>query len=397
MVMKQSRAMRVLHVNLSPGGLGRYGALFADALARRSDVEVLSVFEPGLLRSEPIKHIREDLPRVEVPFLTMDQRLKAIPRLRKILRRWKPDIVHDTAGSGLALGAIVLAVVARNVPWVVTEHDPVPHLGMGTSFHSRLARWLIRHRAAHIFVHGPQCKEHLLSQGVDSSKVSVIYHGELGSFFNQISCAKDVKREEKTVLFFGELRPNKGVELLIPIADKIHDQFPDVKFIVAGSPEVSRDLKKSGWETKLQAILREMRSRPYFEVHDRFIPDKEVAGFFQRASITLLPYLDATQSGVAMVAMPLGSVVVATRVGDLPYVIQDGKTGFLAEANVEGIVQKLTYALSHPQQMTRVRDNAAAYAKERCAWGMVADNVVKVYFQFQNVSARSRYEKQEMK
>ena len=371
--------MRVLHVNLSAGGLGRYGALFAAALARRGDVEVLSVFEPGLLRSEPVKRILENLPRVSVPFLTMGQRLKAVLRLQEILRRWKPDIVHDTAGSGLALGAIALAVVARNVAWVVTEHDPVPHLGMGTSFHFRLARRLIRRQAVHIFVHGPLGKKQIISQGVDPSRVSIIYHGEIGSFFNQVSRAKDVKREEKTILFFGTLRPNKGVELLIPIADKIHAEFPDVKFIVAGSPKVSRDLKKSGWCAKLQVVLREMRLRPYFEVHDRFIPDEEVASFFQRASITLLPYLDATQSGVAMIAMPLGSIVVATRVGDLPYVIQDGKTGFLAEANVESIVAKLSFVLSHSKEMQKIRDNARTWAERECSWDRIAGQAVEVY------------------
>jgi len=379
MVRRQSRAMRVLHVNLSPGGLGRYGALFAAAIARRSDVDVLSVFEPDLLRSEPIKHILDDLPRVEAPFLTFAQRLKAIPRLRKTLRRWKPDIVHDTAGSGLTLGAIALANVTRNIPWVVTEHDPVPHLGMGISFHSRLARRLIRRRAAHIFVHGPVGKEQLVSQGVDSSRVNVIYHGELGSFFSQVSTEKDIEREEKTILFFGALRPNKGVELLIPIADKMHSQFPDVQFIVAGSPEVSRELKKNGWGVKLQTILRKMRSCPYFEVHDRFIPDKEVASFFQRASITLLPYLDATQSGVAMVAMPLGSIVVATRVGDIPYVIQDGQTGFLTEANVESVVAKLSFVLSYAREMQKIRDNARTWAERECNWDRIAGQAAEVY------------------
>jgi len=380
MVMKQSRAMRVLHVNLSPGGLGRYGALFAAALARRGDIKVLSVFEPGLFRSEPVKRFLEDLPRVDVPFLTTGQRLKAVSRLRKILKKWKPDIVHDTAGSGLALGAIVLAAVARNVPWVVTEHDPVPHLGMGTSPHFRLARRLIRRRAAHIFVHGPWCKEQLVSQGVAPSKVSVIHHGELGSFFKQISCVKDVRRGKKTVLFFGKLRPNKGVELLIPIADRTCSQFLDVKFIVAGSPEVSRDLKRSGWETKLRAILREMRSRPYFEVHDRFIPDEEVASFFQRASITLLPYLDATQSGVAMIAMPLGSVVVATGVGDLPYVIQDEVTGFLAEPNVDSIVNRLKYVLSHQDETEVIREKAREWVVRECSWDHIATQILEIYY-----------------
>lgn len=380
MVRKKGKPIRILLVNLSPGGLGRYGALFAAALAGRNESEILSVFEPGLLGSQSVQNVVANVPKVEVPFRTSRQRLKAVSHLRKILKKWEPDIVHDTAGSGLALGAIVLAAVAQKVPWVVTEHDPVPHLGMGTSPHSRLARRLIRRRAAHIFVHGPRCKEQLVSQGVAPSKVSVIHHGELGSFFNQISKAKNVKREGKTVLFFGELRPNKGVELLIPIADRIHSQFPDVKFIVAGSPKVSRDLKRSGWETKLRAILREMRSRPYFEVHDRFIPDEEVANFFQRASITLLPYLDATQSGVAMIAMPLGSVVVATGVGDLPYVIQDEVTGFLAEPNVDSIVNRLKYVLSHPSEAELIREKAREWVVRECSWDHIATQTLKIYY-----------------
>jgi len=379
MVMKQRRAIRVLHVNLSSGGLGRYGALFAAALARRDDIEVLSVFEPGLLRSRPINNILADVPKVELPFQTIAQRLRAVFSLHLILRRWKPDIVHDTAGSGVAFGAIALAAVARNVPWIVTEHDPVPHIGMGSSPHSRLARTLIRRCAAHIFVHGPMGKEQLVSQGVDSSKVSVIYHGELGSFFSEALNEKSIKREERTILFFGALRPNKGVELLIPIADQIYHQFPDVKFIVAGSPDVSRGLRKSGWSARLQRILQEMRSRPYFEVHDRFIPDEEVARFFQRASITLLPYLEATQSGVVMVAMPLGSVVIATRVGDLPYVIQDGQTGFLTDTDLHSIIGKLSLALSHPQEAQKIGANASMWARRECNWEKIACQVVEVY------------------
>ena len=80
-----------------------------------------------------------------------------------------------------------------------------------------------------------------------------------------------------------------------------------------------------------------------------------------------------------MVAMPLGSVVVATRVRDLSYVIHDGQMGFLAEANVESIVAKLSFALSHVQEMQKFRDNARTWAERECNWDKIAGQAVKVY------------------
>jgi len=375
------KKLRVLHVNLSPGGIGRYGALFADALAKRDDIEVLSVFNSALANSEPLRKIINGFDKVEFLSQTYAQKAKLFLSLRQILNSWRPDVVHDTAGSGFVYGVFALASAARRFPLLITEHDPEPHLDMGISLPSRLARFLIRRLGDHIFVHGPLCRATLIRQGLSPSKVTVIRHGHLASLFGHVPL-EHIKRDNQTILFFGALRPNKGVQLIIPIADRIHVKYQGVKFIVAGSPNVSRDLRKSSWPGKLKHLLKEMRKRPYFEVHDRFISDEEVGVFFQRATITLLPYLDATQSGVAMIAMPLGSVIVATRVGDLPFVIEDGVTGFLANPDVDSIVAKLSYVLSHPADLENVRKNAKAWVEQECDWRRIVMQTTRNYWSF---------------
>lgn len=372
--------MRILHVNLSSGGLGRYGALFAQALAARDDVKTLSVMNDELLGNAPIQRILRDAEVLECSTRTLVHKEKTLSRLREVIRSWGPDIIHDTAGSGYALGVIFLWLVKGGVPWLVTEHDPEPHLGMGTSLHSRLARQLIRRYADHIFVHGPRGKQTLIRQGVEPSRVTIIRHGRLDPLFD-CRGAEEIQREPYTILFFGGLRPNKGVQLLVSIADKLHAKYPHLIVIVAGSPEVARELKRTGWSEELKRILAEMRKRPYFEVHDRFIPDDEVALFFRRASITLLPYLDATQSGVAMVAMPFGSVVVATRVGDLPYTIEDGVTGLLADSDVDDIIEKLDWALSNQERLERIGNEAKNWTEEHCKWEILAKEAVVRYRQ----------------
>jgi glycosyltransferase involved in cell wall biosynthesis len=74
----------------------------------------------------------------------------------------------------------------------------------------------------------------------------------------------------------------------------------------------------------------EYKSLPNVDVINRWIDDKEVGYFFEgRNVITVLPYLDATQSGVVPIAMEYGSAIIASNTGGLEEQIQDGITGLL--------------------------------------------------------------------
>ena len=66
-----------------------------------------------------------------------------------------------------------------------------------------------------------------------------------------------------------------------------------------------------------------------FVVDNHFIPDDKVAQYFGEASVVVLPYVDASQSGVVPMAYAFERAVVATRIGGLPSVVDDGVTGFL--------------------------------------------------------------------
>lgn len=370
--------IRVLHINLSPLGIGRYGVLFALALAQRDDVEVLSIFDKRLLENDLLRNLASGLKTQIFSLDTRFDQLAALPKLKKIIKEWHPDIVHNTDGSSHPYGILASSLLARGKPWVINEHDPVPHSGMGKTSTSQLARFLIRHWGKQIFVHGPSQKKELIRLGVSPSKISVIYHGLLSPLVLHPN-ASLVKREAFTVLFFGELRPNKGVELLLPIADKVYKKLPYVRFLIAGSPTNDRSLNRLGWQSKLEKILDEMRKRPYFEVHDRFIPDEEVATLFSRAAVTLLPYLDASQSGVAMIAMPLNSVVIATNVGDISFVVHHEHTGFLTTPDIDSIANTIIYALSHSAQLEKIRKSAKEWAEQECNWDDIARKVVNVY------------------
>lgn len=127
---------------------------------------------------------------------------------------------------------------------------------------------------------------------------------------------------EKVLLFFGFVRPYKGLEYAIRSLPLILPKH-HVTLIVAGEIwSGRREIKKLISQLGLEAHVR---------IEDRYIANEEIGLYFSAADLLLLPYLSATQSGIAQIAYAQEVPVVATRVGGLLDVVTDGQTGYLVE------------------------------------------------------------------
>jgi glycosyltransferase involved in cell wall biosynthesis len=126
----------------------------------------------------------------------------------------------------------------------------------------------------------------------------------------------------KVLLFFGFVRPYKGLEYAIrslPLILKKHD----VTLMVAGE----------FWSGKkaIQGLITRLGLDQHVRIVDQYIPNEEIGLYFGAADLLLLPYQSATQSGIAQIAYALDRPVVATRVGGFVDVVKPGKTGYLVE------------------------------------------------------------------
>ncbi len=237
----------------------------------------------------------------------------------------------------------------------------------------------------HIFVHTERMKAELLAGfGVPVSKVSVIPFG-INNVFprTQITSATakerlGVRADEKTVLFFGQIAPYKGLEYLVAAMAELRKRRTDLRLIIAGKPKPGNG---PYWGQIQQEIARTGLREQVIE-RIEFIPDNEVELFFKAADVVVIPYTHIFQSGVPFLAYSFGLPVVATDVGSLRDDIIGGKTGFVCEARdpidlAECI--ETYFASDLYRQLETRRQQIQDFANEKYSWTKVGEITRGVY------------------
>jgi len=362
--------MRVTLIDLwAREGMLHYSAQLGNNLARLPGMEVtvlvpggsdVSLFEAAVT-VDFVDVVKDASPR---ELLLAPPKLLKIPLFLKTIRQTKPDVIHLNNCHVWYL--LTLPRMNENYPVVATLHDVEPHPGQDDSWRKRREIDALVRSSRRLFVHGEALKERLLAlyPGLAADSIEVIPHGEY-SFFTRFQTG--VATDERSVLFFGRIRAYKGLDCFIQAANLVAQKIPRAKFVIAGDGDMRpyRDLLGTGAS---------------FEVHNRYIPDAEVARLFQRASIVALPYVEASQSGVVQIAFAFKKPVVTTSVGCLPDVVEDGQTGLLVPpGDVPALAEALVRLLSDSGLRETLGSNAYRRMKEEYGWDPIASTTQRVY------------------
>jgi alpha-maltose-1-phosphate synthase len=234
--------------------------------------------------------------------------------LFQAISAFKPGVLHVHDNGEIETLALLLRF--KRLPLVVTIHDVTTHPGADSriALRRRCIKILLRRKSNVIHVHGLTPRK-LLEENNPAlaAKSMIVPHGTL-SLFTQWKDGH-VEREPHNCLFFGRMEKYRGLDNLLKIGRLLKEKLHRVRIVVAGRG------------TELGKYKDEMLALGIFEIHDSFIPDKDVQCFFRRASLLLLPYHEASQSGVISMGLPFGVPVVATNVGSISEIIVDGKHG----------------------------------------------------------------------
>ena len=276
-------------------------------------------------------------------------------RNRAWLHAWNPDLVHVHPNSDPWLFTLFGRRWSR-IPLILTIHDPSPH--PGTPALGAARAWIdqaFHNRADGFVVHGEELRR-LVRPNTGQRPVWVVPHG--------------IRVDDKPLpipataclLLFGRLLPYKGLGVLMEAMQMIWEVRPDVRLVVAGTGPSEEEV----------AVHQNI------ETHFRYISEQELPSFFERASLVVAPYIEASQSGVVSLALGRGIPVVVSDAGALPdlalsseSVARAGDSRSLASA----ILQLLGHSADTRRQVLEM-------ARSRFSWAATAEAVTPFYEAF---------------
>ena len=255
------------------------------------------------------------------------QRMTEPLHRQRVLRRLQTLRVDKAICAMPALldGRMMAALRSAGIPYSVVVHDAVAHPGDWFQFSMVRQRRLLRNASTLLAL--SSCVEASLWQqgfGRGGQKIVKLWHPPF--HFRDMS-PPFVHGEQPRLLFLGRLLPYKGLDLL---ADALTILGPDRPFNVriCGQGPASRDLNR-------------LRAIPRVEVENRWFSEEEFSSLIEWADGCVLPYRQASQSGVAAAAIAQGRRVLATNVGGLPEQLVNVPGTILCEPTGAAIAQGL--------------------------------------------------------
>jgi len=299
-----------------------------------------------------------DKPRLRQP----GRQLRAGWDLVRRIRAFNPDVVHLQNGH---LWFNAFLPFLRRFPLVLTVHDPRHHPGDRVSQKTPQAVMDFGFRqATQVIVHAEPPKRVIVEEcQIPPEHVNFVPHVSLGDV--PYSAPAD---EQPTILFFGRIWEYKGLEYLIRAEPLITAQIPGTTIVIAGEGE---DFGR----------YRNLMVDPErFVVHNEYVPDDRRSELFRQAGVVVLPYIEASQSGVIPVAYSFMKPVIATTVGGLPEMVDDGRTGYLVPPRDErALADAIVRLLRDRTLRAQMGLNGKRKLEAECAPSVVARKTLAVY------------------
>jgi glycosyltransferase involved in cell wall biosynthesis len=246
-------------------------------------------------------------------------------------------------------------------PTVLTAHDLLPReprLGQAA------AQRRLYDSVDAIVVHSEYGRRQLVERlNLPPDKVTVIHHGAFAHLAHQPDEVDELPDVEGPVtLFFGLLRPYKGLEVLLRAWRSVEQG----ELWIVGRPRMPLE------------PLRALAS-PSVRFFPRYVPDRELPAFFRRADVVVLPYSRTErfdQSGVLATALAFGKAAVVSDIGGLA---EPGAARVVPPGDDQALAYALRELLSNPAARARLEQAARGAARGRYSWSAAAERTLVLY------------------
>lgn len=345
------------------GGGAQYTLGLAQALAQRPGVELsLSISAQGELLDRfrglgvPTHTARtyRDLPG----FATGLLRLPGLSAEFVALAR-QADVVVS-AMTHLWTPLVAPALARAGIAFVPVVHDAAPHPGdFAWGWNWRLGRELAAARAAVVL------SDQVAAALTVRAPALPLIRARLPALLMAPpqGGARESAPGTLRLLFFGRFRAYKGLDLLRDAFRLLHQSHPGASLRVVG-------------EGDAEACAPGLAALPGVRLERRWVAEDEIPALLAAADAVVLPYREASQSGVVPQALAMGVPVVATPVGGLAEQVRPGAGGVLAEAVTAPALAAALAGLMDPARLAALRREAAGAGAAEADWDAAATTLL---------------------
>jgi glycosyltransferase involved in cell wall biosynthesis len=349
-----------------------YDRALAAALARGgAEVELLtSRFLYGPVPAAEGYRVRECFYRrsavrgLEAPGRRAVKLAEHVPDMLRFRRDADADVLHY---QWLTVPGLDAALLPPLRPRVMTAHYVLPPEPSRRQLAS--ARRAFGAMDA-IVAHSEHGAQRLREQvGIDPSRVRVIHHGAF-DYLTRLPGEKPLPPELEgaegpVILFFGLLRPYKGIDTLLQAFRGV----AGAELWIVGNPRMEVE--------PLHRLAAEAPGRVRFLT--RFVEDAEIPAIMRRADIVTLPYRDAEHSGVLYAALAFGKPLVLSTVGGFPEIAKQGAARLVPPEDSAALASALVELVADKGARTELSEAAAHAATGAYSWDEAAHRTLELY------------------
>jgi glycosyltransferase involved in cell wall biosynthesis len=349
-----------------------YDRALATALARRgAEVELLtSRFLHGAVPAADGYRVREQFYRrsarrgLEAPARRAFKLAEHLPDMLRLRRAVAgADVVHY---QWLTVPALDAALLPPRRPRLLTAHYVLPP---GAGALRRAAARRAFERMVAVIAHSEHGARRLREElGLEARRVRVIHHGAF-DYLTRLERQAPLPAElegagSPVILFFGLLRPYKGIEVLLEAFGEVEG----AELWIVGNPRMDA-----------APLRRAAAASERIRLVDRFVDEAEIPPLFRRADVVVLPYLDAEHSGVLYTALAFGKPLVMSAVGGFPEVAAQGAGRLVPPGDAGALAAALRELVSDESLREELAGGSAAAAAGPYSWDEAARLTLDLY------------------
>jgi glycosyltransferase involved in cell wall biosynthesis len=295
-----------------------------------------------------------------VPFKAAEH----VPDMLRFRRDAAADVVHY---QWLTAPALDVHLLPKLRPRAMTAHYILPLI---PNRRQVAAARRVFGRMDAVIAHSEHGAARLRDEvGLDPGKVRVIPHGAF-DYLTRLPEERPLPRELEgaegpVILFFGLLRPYKGVESLLEAFGRVEG----AELWIVGNPRMD------------MAPLRALAAKAPGRVRTvtRFVDDAEIPAIFRRADLVVLPYLDAEHSGVLYTGLAFGKPLVLSAVGGFSEVAATGAARLVSPGDTAALASALSELVGDGEARAALAAAAARAAAGPFSWDEAARRTLDLY------------------